>query len=94
MSEIQKEVVENTQIIEIIEPQKKYVDETEGKTPGEFEKIIEETENVDGVIITTKKIVSLSDEEIIALTIQKIKVKVALWKATAEEKETLKLLIW
>ncbi len=94
MSETQKEVVENTQIIEIIEPQKKYVDETEGKEIWEFEKIIEETENVDGVIITTKKIVSLSDEEKIALTIQKIKVKVALWKATVDEKETLKLLIW
>ena len=64
--------------IEIVEPEKKFIDETEGMEVGEFEKIVEDTENIEGIFVTTKKIVPMSEDEIIEKRIKDLKIKVAL----------------
>lgn len=93
MSETQTAEVSSEMTFEIIEPKKSFIDETEWKEIGEFEKIIEETETIDWIITTTMKIVPMSDEEIIQKKIKDLKIKVALGTATATEKSDLKLLI-
>lgn len=100
------ETVEETPTnIEIIEPEKAYIDETKVveevdgeevvtyKEPGEFEKIQEDTENIDGVFTTTKKIVPMTYEEKLAKRIKTLKEKVIDGTITADEREDLKLLI-
>lgn len=84
----------NDMIIEIIEPEKKFVDEVGEKIPGEFEKIFESTVLEDGAFITTRRIEPMSDDEILSSKIKSLKIKVALGTATTSEKSDLKLLIF
>lgn len=91
--------------IEIIEPEKAFIDETKVveivadeevvsyQEPGEFEKIQEDTENIDGVFITTRKIVPMTYEEKLAKRIQTLKEKIIDGTITATERDDLKLLI-
>lgn len=72
------ETVAPEQTITVVEPEKKFIDETEGIEVGEFEKIIEEPSVEDGVMITTRKIVPMGEDEIISSKTKALKIKVAL----------------
>jgi len=86
-------VVVNTTNIEVIEPVKAYIDQTEDKKVSEFEKIVESVEDLEGVITTVRKIVPMTYEEKLAKRIQTLKEKVIDGTITGSERDDLRLLI-
>lgn len=93
MENNKEEIIESQEYqTEIIIPERQFIDDSEWVDLWEFEKIIESTEMIDGVLVTTRSIVEMDFDDKLKKRIKSLKEKIIDWTITSDERDDLRLL--
>lgn len=77
---------------EIIIPERQFIDDSEWIDLWEFGKIIESTEMIDWVLVTTRSIIEMDFDDKLKKRIKSLKEKIIDWTITSDERDDLRLL--
>ena len=77
---------------QVIIPKHQFIDDSEWVDLWEFEKIIESTEMIDWVLVTTRSIVEMDFDDKLKKRIKSLKEKIIDWTITSDERDDLRLL--
>lgn len=93
MENNKEEIIESQEYqTEIIIPERQFIDDSEWVDLWEFEKIIESTEMIDWVLVTTRSIVEMDFDDKLKKRIKSLKEKIIDWTITSDERDDLRLL--
>jgi len=93
MENNKEEIIESQEYqTEIIIPERQFIDDSEWVDLWEFEKIIESTEMIDWVLVTTRSIIEMDFDDKLKKRIKSLKEKIIDWTITSDERDDLRLL--